>query len=72
MSRSLSFLTGNGTEDIVRRFGQPARLFLFSLHLCDRDTADASTGPGDEDNTCEFFPGTGLADDNVPLPTYPS
>lgn len=38
---------GNGTEDIVRRYPQPHRLFFFSLHLYDKD------------QTYEFFPGVG-------------
>lgn len=27
---------GNGTEDIVRHYGQPSRLFFFSIHLSDK------------------------------------
>lgn len=58
---------GNGTEDIVRRYGQPSRLFFFSLHLFDKNTTGDSAG-------YEFFPGSGAADDtthniiNVPIP----
>ena len=52
---------GNGTEDIVRRYAHPSRLFFFSLHLFERSPE------------YEFFPGTGALDDtahnivNVPL-----
>eukprot|EP00597_Dinobryon_sp_UTEXLB2267_P005784 CAMPEP_0170064464 /NCGR_PEP_ID=MMETSP0019_2-20121128/4938_1 /TAXON_ID=98059 /ORGANISM="Dinobryon sp., Strain UTEXLB2267" /LENGTH=1142 /DNA_ID=CAMNT_0010271133 /DNA_START=213 /DNA_END=3641 /DNA_ORIENTATION=+ len=57
---------GNGTEDIVRRYGQPKKLFLFSLHLSDQDTADSGSGGGeDNEEGDEFFPGTGLLDDNA-------
>jgi acetoin utilization deacetylase AcuC-like enzyme len=45
---------GNGTEDIVRRYQHPSRLFFFSVHLFDKDE-----GP------YEFFPGTGKEDDTV-------
>jgi acetoin utilization deacetylase AcuC-like enzyme len=54
---------GNGTEDIVRRYTQPSRLFFFSVHLYDKEEA---TG-------YEFFPGSGGKDDiihniiNVPI-----
>jgi len=54
---------GNGTEDIVRRYKSPSKLFFFSLHLYDKD---------DKANY-EFFPGSGEKDDtahniiNVPL-----
>lgn len=54
---------GNGTEDIVRRFPEPSRLFFFSLHLYDRD----------HEHGYEFFPGSGVRDDvfhniiNVPM-----
>lgn len=55
---------GNGTEDIVRRYPNPSRIFFFSLHLYEK---------GDEPNEYEFFPGSGGEDDtthniiNVPL-----
>ena len=55
---------GNGTEDIVRRYPNPSRIFFFSLHLYDK--------PEDETGY-EFFPGSGGEDDtthniiNVPL-----
>jgi SHAQKYF class myb-like DNA-binding protein len=53
---------GNGTEDIVRRYKHPSRLFFFSLHLYDK-----------EEGGYEFFPGSGSEDDlahniiNVPI-----
>ena len=52
---------GNGTEDIVRRYQHPSRLFFYSVHLFDKSPS------------YEFFPGTGARDDpahnivNVPL-----
>jgi len=55
---------GNGTEDIVRRYPNPSRIFFFSLHLYEK---------GEEQNDYEFFPGSGGEDDtthniiNVPL-----
>eukprot|EP01038_Epipyxis_sp_PR26KG_P004993 gene4993-6978_t len=54
---------GNGTEDIVRKYHNPSRLFFFSLHLYDKEPQLNS----------EFFPGSGKIDDyvhniiNVPL-----
>jgi acetoin utilization deacetylase AcuC-like enzyme len=54
---------GNGTEDIVKRYSQPDRLFFFSLHLYDKEEAIGY----------EFFPGSGNKDDtrqniiNVPI-----
>jgi SHAQKYF class myb-like DNA-binding protein len=55
---------GNGTEDIVRRYPNPSRIFFFSLHLYEK---------GEEPTEYEFFPGSGGEDDtthniiNVPL-----
>lgn len=55
---------GNGTEDIVRRYPNPSRIFFFSLHLYEK---------GEENTDYEFFPGSGGEDDtthniiNVPL-----
>ncbi len=43
--------TGNGTEEIVHRYGKPQQLLYFSLHLFDKD------------DSFEMFPGTGDADD---------
>lgn len=40
---------GNGTEDIVRRYAHPSRLFFFSLHLYDKD--EPSHAAGDGNNT---------------------
>jgi SHAQKYF class myb-like DNA-binding protein len=54
---------GNGTEDIVRRYQHPSRLFFFSCHLYDHTDGDPN----------EFFPGSGREDDtahniiNVPI-----
>lgn len=31
------FPLGNGTEDIVRRYSHPSRLFFFSLHLYEKE-----------------------------------
>lgn len=50
---------GNGTEDIVRRYQHPSRLFFFSVHLFDKD---------DPPNNFEFFPGSGRDDDTVGIP----
>jgi acetoin utilization deacetylase AcuC-like enzyme len=44
---------GNGTEDIVRRYADPSRLFFFSLHLYEKE------------QTFHFFPGSGEANDVV-------
>ncbi|CAM9162818.1 unnamed protein product, partial [Ectocarpus fasciculatus] len=52
---------GNGTEDIVRHYNRPDRLFFFSSHLYDKE------------GSFEFFPGSGAGDDtacniiNVPI-----
>jgi len=54
---------GNGTEEIVRAYSDPNKLFFFSIHIYDKD-APASY---------EFYPGTGQDDElnhniyNVPL-----
>ena len=54
---------GNGTEDIVRRYPNPSRLFFYSVHLFEKDEG------------YEFFPGTGAGDDAahniVNVPIYP-
>lgn len=61
MKVSIHSSTGNGTEEIVRRYGKPQQLLYCSLHLLDKD------------DSFEMFPGTGDADDiaanivNVPL-----
>jgi hypothetical protein len=49
------FFLGNGTEDIVRRYQHPSRLFFFSIHLYDHDAA----------TNYHFYPGTGGIDDYV-------
>lgn len=46
---------GNGTEDIVRRYPHPSRLFFFSVHLYDHDPIQKY----------RFYPGTGGNDDHV-------
>ena len=43
--------TGNGTEEIVRRYDKPQQLLYFSQHLFDKD------------DSFEMFPGTSDADD---------
>ncbi|GMH71470.1 hypothetical protein TrRE_jg6928, partial [Triparma retinervis] len=54
---------GNGTEEIVKNYTEPERLFFFSTHLYDED----------EKNDYKFYPGSGDVDDeshnivNVPL-----
>jgi acetoin utilization deacetylase AcuC-like enzyme len=60
---------GNGTEEIVRRFNDPSKLFFFSIHLFDNDR---KTKPGSQ-STYKFYPGTGDEDElalniiNVPI-----
>jgi acetoin utilization deacetylase AcuC-like enzyme len=55
---------GNGTEEIVKRCHNPAKLFFFSIHLHDNDKRK---------NSYNFYPGTGDEDDlthnviNVPI-----
>jgi hypothetical protein len=69
---------GNGTEDIVRRYSHPSRLFFFSLHLYEKEpTADSNDSSTMSINTeiedtlpqsdgkYEFYPGTGSKDDYV-------
>lgn len=57
-----NFVSGNGTEDIVRHYAHPSRLFFFSLHLYDkRDAVAAQPGA----LPYEFFPGSGNRDDMV-------
>ena len=54
---------GNGTEDIVRKYSHPSRLFFYSVHLFEKEAG------------YEFFPGTGEHDDAthniVNVPIYP-
>lgn len=60
---------GNGTEEIVRRFNDPSKLFFFSIHLFDNDK---KVKPGAPDSY-KFYPGTGDEDEvalniiNVPI-----
>ncbi len=54
----LNYWLGNGTEDIVRKYKDPSRLLLFSVHLFDRE--EAAGMPGND-----FFPGSGMQDDLV-------
>ena len=64
---------GNGTEDIVRRYPHPSRIFFFSLHLYEKSAEDTTTAAGGAGGGYEFFPGSGGEDDtthniiNVPL-----
>lgn len=48
---------GNGTEDIVRRYKEPSRLFFFSVHLYEKDpgepTLPAGTGPDPKNKKIE-------------------
>jgi len=46
--------SGNGTEDIVRRYQHPSKLFFYSVHLYEK-----------EETGYEFFPGSGADDDTV-------
>lgn len=61
---SLYYITnhiiGNGTEEIVRNYNDPSRLFFFSIHLYDKDEQVGN----------EFFPGSGLLDDTVSVVLY--
>ena len=41
---------GNGTEEIIDKYGDPSKLFFFSVHLYDRN------------KSYEFYPGTGKDD----------
>ena len=41
---------GNGTEEIINKYGEPSQLFFFSVHLYDRN------------KSYEFYPGTGKDD----------
>jgi acetoin utilization deacetylase AcuC-like enzyme len=60
---------GNGTEEIVRRFNDPSKLFFFSIHLFDNDR---KAKPGAQ-SAYKFYPGTGDEDElalniiNVPI-----
>ena len=52
----MSFV-GNGTEEIIRKYKDPTRLFFFSIHLFDKEEVEAGGN--------EFFPGSGMSDDTV-------
>lgn len=60
---------GNGTEEIVRKFSDPSKLFFFSIHLYDNDNRKRSANQFHY----KFYPGTGKEDDlalnimNVPI-----
>lgn len=60
---------GNGTEEIVRKFSDPSKLFFFSIHLYDNDNRKRSANQFQY----KFYPGTGSEDDlalnimNVPI-----
>lgn len=73
---------GNGTEDIVRKINDPARILFFSVHLFDQELSPkkAKKGGNNSDETSKngsaawkFYPGTGEGDDvahnviNVPI-----
>jgi acetoin utilization deacetylase AcuC-like enzyme len=61
---------GNGTEEIVRKCHDPARLLFFSIHLFDHDKKRNRGSPA---YGYKFYPGTGEEDDlplniiNVPI-----
>ena len=61
---------GNGTEEIVRKCHDPARLLFFSIHLFDNDKKRNRGSPA---YGYKFYPGTGEEDDlahniiNVPI-----
>uniref|UniRef100_A0A6S8HTR1 histone deacetylase n=1 Tax=Amphora coffeiformis TaxID=265554 RepID=A0A6S8HTR1_9STRA len=60
---------GNGTEEIIRKFSDPSRLFFFSIHLYDNDNRKRAPNQFQY----KFYPGTGSEDDlalnilNVPI-----
>lgn len=60
------FFTGNGTEDIVRRYPHPSRLFFFSVHLYDKELS-----PESKQLVYQFYPGSGDTDDNVSWLVFP-
>ena len=61
---------GNGTEEIVRKCHDPAKLFFFSIHLYDNDRKGKKETKSFQ---YKFYPGTGDEDDlplniiNVPI-----
>lgn len=60
---------GNGTEEIIRKFHDPSKLFFFSVHLYDNDRRKRRAN----EFVYKFYPGTGAEDDlamnviNVPI-----
>jgi len=73
---------GTGTEDIVRRYTHPSRLFFFSLHLLEKGNGPTPMQPGVSaaaaagaaaGDAAAYFPSSGADDDvvhnivNVPL-----
>lgn len=61
---------GNGTEEIVKKCHDPARLLFFSIHLYDNDKRRNKQSPA---YAYKFYPGTGEEDEipyniiNVPI-----
>lgn len=61
---------GNGTEEIVRKCQDPAKLLFFSIHLYDNDKKRNRQSPA---YAYKFYPGTGQEDEipyniiNVPI-----
>eukprot|EP00526_Cylindrotheca_closterium_P002104 CAMPEP_0113658460 /NCGR_PEP_ID=MMETSP0017_2-20120614/31730_1 /TAXON_ID=2856 /ORGANISM="Cylindrotheca closterium" /LENGTH=1113 /DNA_ID=CAMNT_0000572733 /DNA_START=65 /DNA_END=3407 /DNA_ORIENTATION=- /assembly_acc=CAM_ASM_000147 len=62
---------GNGTEEIVRKYHDPSKLFFFSIHLYDND--EKKRKRESKSFQYKFYPGTGDEDDialniiNVPI-----
>lgn len=54
---------GNGTEEIVKKCHDPAKLFFFSIHLYDNDKKRNKQSPA---YAYKFYPGTG-EEDEIPL-----
>jgi hypothetical protein len=46
---------GNGTEEIVREYCKPHKLFFFSIHLYDKTNSTSSNATAA--NSYEFYPG---------------
>jgi acetoin utilization deacetylase AcuC-like enzyme len=62
---------GNGTEEIVRKYSDPSKLFFFSIHLYDNE--EKKRKRESKSFQYKFYPGTGDEDDvalniiNVPI-----
>jgi len=62
---------GNGTEEIIRKYHDPSKLFFFSIHLYDND--EKKRKRESKSFQYKFYPGTGDEDDialniiNVPI-----